>query len=102
MRRPADIGPPPVVERNRDQAPAALRVRLWPEEGRLIADAARRAGLPVKEWALRVLLRAADPRSERELRRLVDLLDGDCTLPDGSSADTTWAHAVLGDFRGGR
>ena len=48
MRRPADIGPPPVPERNRDQAPAALRVRLWPEEGQRIADAARKAGLKTK------------------------------------------------------
>lgn len=34
-----------------------------------------------------------------ELRRLVDLLDGPCTLPDGTNADTTVAHALLGDFR---
>ena len=77
MRRPVDIGPVAVPERNRDQAPAALRLRLWPEEGQRIADAARKAGLPVKEWALRVLLGAADPRSKHELRRLVDLLDGE-------------------------
>lgn len=36
-----------------------------------------------------------------EMRRLVDLLDGDCTMPDGSNADTSQAHAMLGDFAGG-
>ena len=34
----------------------------------------------------------------KEMRRLVDLLDGECTLPDGSNADTLHAHALLGDF----
>ena len=34
----------------------------------------------------------------QELRRCVDLLDGECTRPDGSNADTTNAHALLGDF----
>lgn len=33
-----------------------------------------------------------------ELRRCVDLLDGYCTCPDGSNADTRNAHALLGDF----
>lgn len=33
-----------------------------------------------------------------EMRRLVNLLDGDALLPDGSNADTTLAHALLGDF----
>lgn len=33
-----------------------------------------------------------------ELRRCIDLLDGECTRPDGSNADTTNAHALLGDF----
>lgn len=41
---------------------------------------------------------ALDPNTARVLRRLVDLLDGDCTLPDGSNADTMEAHALLGDF----
>ena len=34
----------------------------------------------------------------KELRRCVDLLDGECVRPDGSNADTTNAHALLGDF----
>ena len=33
-----------------------------------------------------------------ELMRCVFLLDGACTLPDGSNADTSNAHALLGDF----
>lgn len=33
-----------------------------------------------------------------ELRRCVTLLDGDCTMPDGSNADTQNAHALLGDW----
>lgn len=33
-----------------------------------------------------------------ELARCVALLDGACTLPDGSNADTRNAHALLGDF----
>ena len=32
-----------------------------------------------------------------EMRRMVLLLDGQCTLPDGSNADTSAAHALLGD-----
>jgi hypothetical protein len=35
---------------------------------------------------------------KKELRRCVDLLDGECKLPDGSNADTRNAHALLGDF----
>ena len=34
----------------------------------------------------------------QELRRCLTLLDGECTLPDGSNADTRNAHALLGDF----
>ena len=35
---------------------------------------------------------------EMELRRCVELLDGECMRQDGSNADTTNAHALLGDF----
>jgi hypothetical protein len=35
---------------------------------------------------------------KNELQRCVDLLDGECTRPDGSNADTTEAHALLGHF----
>ena len=35
---------------------------------------------------------------ERELRRLAEICDTEATLPDGSSPDTTAAHALLGDF----
>lgn len=58
MRRPADIGTVPPPEKDRDNAPAVVRVRLWPEEYQRIVGAARKAGLPVKEWALRVVLGA--------------------------------------------
>lgn len=59
MRRPADIGTVPAPEPDRDQAPAAVRVRLWPNEYRAIVGAAQRAGLPLKEWTVRVLIGAA-------------------------------------------
>lgn len=43
----------------RDTAPCMVRVRLWPDEYDRIVGAARKAGLPVKEWALRVIVGAA-------------------------------------------
>lgn len=43
---------------------------------------------------------AAVDEMRAEMRRLVDLLDGECMLPDGSNADTSKAHALLGDFAG--
>lgn len=59
MKRPADIGTVPAPEPSRDQAPAAVRVRLWPDEYRAVCLAAQRAGVPLKEWAVRVLIGAA-------------------------------------------
>ena len=100
MRRPANLGTVSPPEKDRDQAPFVLRARLWPDEWDRVCQAARAEGLTVKEWALRVLVGAADPDTHRQLRRLADLLDGDCTLPDGSNADTSWLHAQLGDGGG--
>lgn len=47
------------VDPNRDTAPYAIRLRVWPAEYAAMVEAAKRAGLPVKEWALRVLVGAA-------------------------------------------
>lgn len=60
MKRPANIGTAPPPKPNRDQAPAVVRVRLWPEEYHRVCAKAREAGLPVKEWALRVVLGAVE------------------------------------------
>jgi hypothetical protein len=49
--------PPP--EPARDTAPYAIRLRVWPAEYTAMVEAAKRAGVPVKEWALRVLVGAA-------------------------------------------
>lgn len=56
MKTPIDLG---TVEPDRSTAPSAVRLRLWPDEYDKIVQAARKAGLPVKEWALRVLIGAA-------------------------------------------
>ena len=47
--------------------------------------------------AVRDLVRECGELRE-ELRRCVALLDGECTMPDGSNADTQRAHALLGDL----
>jgi len=59
VRRPADIGTVPPPEPDRSQAPYAIRLRVWPAEYAAMVEAAKRAGVPVKEWALRVLVGAA-------------------------------------------
>ena len=46
----------------------------------------------MKEWTDYII------KMRAELARCVSLLDGACTLPDGSNADTSKAHALLGDF----
>lgn len=58
MKREADIGTVNPPDPNRDTAPYAIRLRVWPAEYAAMVEAARAAGLPVKEWALRVLVGA--------------------------------------------
>lgn len=47
-----------VPEKNRDHAPAVVRVRLWPEEYAAACAKAHGEGLTVKEWAAGVVLGA--------------------------------------------
>lgn len=58
MKREADIGTVTPPDPTRDTAPYAIRLRVWPAEYAAMVEAAKRMGLPVKEWALRVLVGA--------------------------------------------
>lgn len=43
-------------------------------------------------------LKQANSELHRELRRLVEIVDREVELPDGSTPDTAWAHYLLGDL----
>lgn len=49
----------PAPTRDRDQAPAQVRVRVWNDEYQAIVGAAKAAGMNVRDWATMVLLREA-------------------------------------------